>query len=105
MKGCAFLVMLPFVIPIALVFIFIVKLILKGKAEGWKGKIVDKTHTSKRGSFEDSEKVEHYYALKVLMSDGKERNIAVSGQFYSECEVGDEVEKSKGSLYPRKVQS
>lgn len=82
---------------------FIFKIFMKGKNEGWKGTILDKSHNSKRGSFEDSKKIEHFYSFKVKMIDGKERNIAVSSQFWSECKVGDAIEKPKGAIFPKKV--
>ena len=103
MKGCVLLIMLPFLIPIVITLVFILKIFFKGKAEGWKGEIIDKSHNSKRGSFEDSHKVEHFYSLKVKMTNGRIRNIAVSSPFYGECEIGDIIEKSKGALFPRKV--
>jgi hypothetical protein len=105
MKGCIFLIMLPFLIPIVLAAVFIFKIFMKGKAEGWKGTVIDKSHNSKRGSFEDSKKIEHFYSLKVKMEDGKERNIAVASQFYSECNIGDVIEKPKGAVFPKKVSS
>ncbi len=103
MKGCAVLAILPFFIPIALAAVFIIRIVLKGKAEGWKGKIIDKSHNSKRGSFEDSKKIEHFYTFKVEMDNGQTRNIAVSSQFYDECEIGDTIEKPKGELFPKKI--
>ncbi|OGG34915.1 hypothetical protein A2363_01695 [Candidatus Gottesmanbacteria bacterium RIFOXYB1_FULL_47_11] len=103
MKGCVFGIMLIFLVPIILAAVFIAKIFMKGKAEGWKGKVIDKSHNSKRGSFEDSKKIEHFYSLKVKMEDGKERNIAVSSQFYGECSVGDIIEKPKGAIFPKKA--
>lgn len=103
MKGCVVVLMLPFLIPIVIAAVFIFKIFMKGKAEGWKGTILDKSHNSKRGSFEDHHKIEHFYSFKVKMTDGKERNIAVSSQFWSECKVGDVIEKPKGALFPKKV--
>lgn len=103
MKGCLVLIMLPFIIPIVIAAVFIFKIFMKGKAEGWKGTIIDKSHNSKRGSFEDSHKTEHFYSIKVKMSDGKERNIAVSSEFWKSCEIGDKIEKPKGALFPKKV--
>lgn len=102
MRLVVLLVMLPFLIPIILAVLFIIKLILKGKAEGWKGTVLDKNHNSKR-DFDDHNKIEHFYSLKVKMTDGKIRNIAVNSQFYEECTAGDVIEKPKGALFPKKV--
>ncbi len=103
MKGCVVLLMLPFLMPIVIAAIFIFKIFMKGKAEGWKGTILDKSHNSKRGSFEDSKKIEHFYSFKVKMIDGKERNIAVTSQFWADCKIGDIIEKTKGAIFPKKV--
>jgi hypothetical protein len=102
MRLVVLLVMLPFLIPIVLAILFIAKIFLKGKAEGWKGKIIDKNYNSKR-DFDDHNKIEHFYSFKVQMTDGKIRNIAVNSQFYGECEIGEEIEKPKGAVFPKKV--
>jgi len=102
MRLVVFLLMLPFLLPIVAVIIFIIRIVMKGKAEGWKGEVIDKTHTTKRDD-EYRNKVDHFYSLRVRMDDGKERNIAVSGDFYKTCEAGDRIEKPKGALFPKKV--
>jgi len=105
MKGCVVLLMLPFLIPIIVAAIFIVKIFLKGKAQGWKGEVIDKSYNAKRGSFENSKKIEHFYSLKVKMTDGQTHNVAVSSQFYKDCNIGDIIEKQKGELFPKKITS
>jgi hypothetical protein len=102
MKLVIFIIMLPFLIPIVLVALFILKIFLKGKAEEWKGEIIDKNYNSKR-DFDNPKKIEQFYSFKVKMSDGKIRNIAVSNQFYNECVIGDVIEKPKGAIYPKKI--
>jgi hypothetical protein len=102
MKIVILVLMLPFLVPIILAILFIIKIVLKGKNEAWKGTVIDKNHTTKRDD-EFKHKINHFYSLKMKMTDGKERNIAVSSEFWSSCEVGDTVEKPKGALYPKKV--
>ena len=101
--GCLVLLMLPFIVPIILAAAFIMKIFLKGKAEGWRGTIIDKSHNTKRGSFEDDKKIEHFYSVKIKTPEGKERNIAVSSQLWSDLSIGDEIEKPKGAIFPKKV--
>jgi hypothetical protein len=103
MNGCLTVGGIIFLLPFVAFIVLIIKLITKSKNEGWKGTILDKSHNSKRGSFEDDKKIEHFYSFKVKMTDGKERNIAVSSQFWSDCKVGDVIEKPKGALFPKKV--
>jgi hypothetical protein len=103
MNGCLTVVGILFLLPFVAFIAFIIKLVMKGKNEGWKGTITDKSHNSKRGSFEDHHKTEHFYSFTVKMTDGKERKIAVSSQFYGECQIGDTIEKPKGSLFPKKL--
>jgi hypothetical protein len=102
MKILVLVLMLPFLIPIVLAILFIIKIIVKGKNEGWTGTVIDKNHNTKRDD-EYKNKVDHFYSLKMKMTDGRERNIAVSGEFWNTCALGDTVEKPKGALYPKKV--
>jgi len=94
--------MLPFLLPIVIAAIFILKIFLKGKAEGWKGEIIDKAHNSKPDD-EHKNRREHFYSFRVRMENGQERNIAVTGDFYSTCQIGDTIEKPKGAIFPKKV--
>lgn len=102
MNGCLTVVGIIFLLPFIAFIAFVIKLIVKGKNEAWKGEVIDKNHNTKRDS-DRHNKIEHFYSLKVKMTDGKERNIAVSGDFWRSCEVGDTIEKPKGALYPTKV--
>jgi hypothetical protein len=100
MRLAILVIMLPFLIPIVLVILFIIKLVLKGKNEGWRGTVIDKIYKERR---DDDNRMEHFYTLKIKTDDAKERNIAVSPIFYEECKIGDTIEKPKGKLYPVKV--
>jgi len=102
MRLVVLIIMLPFLIPIVFAAIFILKIFLKGKNEGWEGTILDKNHTSKPDD-EHKNRREHFYSFKVKMTNGQERNIAVSGQFWNDCAVGDVIEKPKGAIFPKKV--
>jgi hypothetical protein len=102
--GC---IMGPFIVIFGLLvggFLFIVlKMIAKTKASSWKGVIVDKLYNERRGSFEDSHKMEHFYTLVVKTDEGQTRKIAVAKPMYDSCTVGDKLEKPKGALNPTKV--
>ena len=102
MRLVVFLIMLPFLLPIVVAFFFILRMFLKGKAEGWKGKVIDKAHNTKRDD-EYKHKIDHFYSLRVHMENGQDHNVAVSGEFWRSCEVGDVIEKPKGALFPKKV--
>jgi hypothetical protein len=102
MKLILVLLMLPFLIPIVLAILFIVKIVLKGKNEAWSGTVIDKNHKTQRDD-EFKNKINHFYSLKMKMKDGRERNIAVSGEFWDSCKIGDTIEKPKGALYPKRV--
>jgi hypothetical protein len=102
MKLVIFLIMLPFLLPIIVAAFFILRIFLKGKAEGWKGEILDKSHNTKRDD-ENIHKINHFYSLRVRMENGSERNIAVSGEFYQTCNIGDTIEKPKGAIFPKKI--
>ena len=102
--GC---IMGPFILIFGLLvggFLFIVgKMIGKTKASSWKGVIVDKLYNERRGSFEDSDKIEHFYTLVVKTDEGVTRKIAVAKSMYDSCKVGDKLAKPKGALNPTKV--
>lgn len=102
MKIIILVLMLPFLVPIILAILFILKIILKGKNKSWVGTVLDKNHNTKRDT-DYKHKIDHYYSLKIKMNNGKERNIAVSGEFWNSCNIGDTIEKSKGALYPKKI--
>lgn len=102
MNGCLTVGGIIFLLPFIAFIYLIVKLIVKGKNEAWKGTVIDKNHNTKRDS-DRHNRIEHFYSLKIKMTDGKERNIAVSGEFWNSCKVGDVIEKPKGALYPTKL--
>lgn len=104
MNGCLTVGGLIFLLPFVAFIVFVIKLIVKGKNEGWKGTVIDKNHNTRRDS-DHHNKVDHFFSLKIKMTDGKERNIAVSSQFWNDCKVGDTIEKPKGDLYPKKAAS
>lgn len=101
MQGCLFLIMLPFILPIVIVAIFLLRIFLKGKAEEWKGTVVDKKHTTQYDN--EKRRDEHFYSLRVKMTDGKERDVAVMSDFWASCKNGDVIEKPKGAIFPKKV--
>jgi hypothetical protein len=82
MKIVILVLMLPFLIPIVLAIIFIIKIIVKGKNEAWTGTVIDKNHTTKQDD-EFKNKINHFYSLKIKMKEGRERNIAVSSEFWN----------------------
>ena len=96
----------PFIVIFGLLvggFLFIVgKMIVKTKQSSWKGKVIDKLYVEKRGSFEDSNKMEHFYTLVVKTDEGQTRKIAVTRAMYDSCKVGDTLVKPKGALNPTK---
>jgi heme/copper-type cytochrome/quinol oxidase subunit 1 len=102
MNGCLTVGGIIFLLPFIAFIAFVIKLIVKGKNEAWKGTIIDKNHNTKRDS-DNHNRVEHFYSLKTEMTNGKIRNIAVSSEFWNSCKVGDVIEKPKGALYPKKV--
>jgi len=101
MRGCIFLIMLPFLLPIILVIIFIIWLINKSKNEGWSGVVIDKMHKTRR-DIDSPHKEEHFYTL-VVKTKERDRKVAVSPENYALFQVGDKIEKPKGSLFPKKV--
>jgi len=100
MYGCLTIGGIIFLLPFIAFIAFIVKLIVKGKNESWKGTVINKLHNTKR---DDDNRLEHTYSLTVNMTSGQERHIAVSSEFWNSTKVGDVIEKPKGALYPKKV--
>ncbi len=103
MKGCATVGFLLFLLPFIVVIYFIIKLIVKAKNQGWTGTVMNKQHRV-REDF-DSDRKEDAYILTVNMSDGREHHIEVSGSFWNAIKIGDKIEKPKGELQPKKVQT
>jgi hypothetical protein len=101
MKGCVVLLMLPFLLPIIGAIVLIVWLINKSKNEGWSGTVIDKSHNTKRDD-DSPHKTEHFYVL-VVKTKERDRKVAVSAENYALFQIGDKIEKPKGSLFPKKV--
>jgi hypothetical protein len=101
MKGCVVLIMLPFLIPIIAAIVFIVWIIKKGKDEGWSGTVIDKSHNTRQDD-DNPHKTEHFYVL-VVKTKERDRKVAVSAENYALFQIGDKIEKPKGSLFPKKV--
>ena len=90
--GFGLLIILPFTI-------LVIVLVVKGKNQSWRGRIVDKNENE----VEDEGRVSTYYSVTVELEDGKERKIAVDSKKYNEWKVGDQLEKKKGETWPQKV--
>ena len=101
MKGCVVLLMLPFLLPIIAAIVFIVWLINKSKNEGWSGTVIDKMHKTKMND-EHHNRTDHFYTL-VVKTKERDRKVAVSAENYALFQIGDKIEKPKGSLFPKKV--
>lgn len=87
---------------IILPFAFLVlKLVSNAKKSSWTGKVLEKGHNTKEDF--DSGRLEHFYFLKVKMSDGNVRNIGLSREMCDKFKVGDKIKKDSGELYPKKV--
>lgn len=107
--------LLFFVIPAAAFFLLIRKGVKRVKASEWRGEIVDKIFATKEekrfvnkleeakghlGKTESHTQV--FYTLVVKGDDGLTRKVAVTKEFYDECQIGDRLVKPKGALNPRK---
>jgi len=44
MKGAVFVIFLPFILPIIVVGVFIIRIILKGRKESWRGEVLNKSY-------------------------------------------------------------
>lgn len=97
-------IILFFLIFIALILGFlvvIIRLILKGKASAWEGKLVDKLHKTKRDF--DTNRLEDYYTLVFKTSEGKTIKIATSKKVYDTYQIGDQAIKKSGDFWPTKI--
>lgn len=87
---------------IILPFLFLVlKLVSNAKKSAWTGEVLEKGHNTKKD--DESNRTEHFYFLKVKMSDGKVRNIGLSREICDKFKVGDKIKKDSGELYPKKA--
>jgi hypothetical protein len=82
---------------LALVF----SLIMKSKNSSWTGEVVDKVHNEKKDY--ESHRMEHFYYLVVMTSEGKEMKVGLSQQLWDGFNVGDKIKKPKGKLFPEKI--
>jgi len=100
--GIIRVVFLIFLGIIILPFAFLVlKLISNAKKSSWSGVVEEKKENTKRDF--DSNKLEHFYFLKVKMDNGSTRNIGLSKPMWDNFEKGDKIKKDSGELYPKKV--
>lgn len=101
MNGCLSVLGLIFLLPFVLFILFIIKLLKKSKDTYLAGKVIEK----KVNVIEDmdSGRESNNYVLVIETDEGAKRNIAVAKPLYDSCQVGDRIEKSKGSLIPKKV--
>ncbi|PIU03399.1 hypothetical protein COT44_03070 [Candidatus Shapirobacteria bacterium CG08_land_8_20_14_0_20_39_18] len=101
MNGCLSVLGLIFLLPFVLVILFIVKLLKKSKDSAWAGKVVEKKVNVVEDF--DSGNESNNYVLVIETDKGTKRNIAVAKPLYDSCQVGDRIDKPKGSLIPKKV--
>ncbi len=105
MKLVIFLPLLAILIPMLLLvfgfFFLIVKLILNAKKDAWTGTVLEKVHNTKRV---EHNRFEHFYYLVVALDGGKERKIGLSAKMFDDFKKGDRIEKTKGELYPKKIE-
>ena len=87
---------------IILPFVFLLlKLVSNAKKSSWTGEVLEKGHNTKED--DDSKRIEHFYFLKVKMSDGNMRNIGLSKEMCDKFKVGDKIKKDSGELFPKKI--
>lgn len=90
-------VLLVIVLPLSLIF----KLVMKSKKSSWSGEVIDKKHNQTTDI--DDNNVNSYY-LVVKMNDGsRDRNIGLSPEKWNSFEIGDNIQKPAGKLYPEKI--
>ena len=78
---------------ITLPFLFLLfKLISNSKKSSWNGEVIEKVHNTKKDF--DTDKLEHFYFLKVKMSDGKTKNIGLSKEMCDKFKVGDKIKNN-----------
>jgi hypothetical protein len=80
---------------------FVLKLILKSKNSSWTGEVTDKVHKQKEDY--ESHRMEHFYHLVVMKSEGKEMKVGLSQQLWDGFNIGDKIKKDKGKLFPEKI--
>lgn len=89
-----------FIVGVVVFVAFIFKLVTKSKEEEWYGKVVDKQSTT----FEDDNGIERdYFYLEVKRDNGNKHKVGLSRSLWERFEIGDQVHKAKGELYPEKI--
>ena len=83
--------------------VVVAKVINRGRKSAWKGVVVDKLFNERRGSFEDSHKMEQFYTLVFKIENGSQIKIAVSKAMYDDYQIGDKAEKKAGDFWQKKV--
>jgi hypothetical protein len=83
--------------------VVVAKVINRGRKSAWKGVVVDKLYNERRGSFEDSNKMEHFYTLVFKIDNGSQIKIAVSKAMYDDYKIGDKAEKKAGDFWQKKI--
>lgn len=100
MNGCLTIFGLIFLIPFVLFIGFILKILKKSKDSSWSGKVIDKKISTSEDM--DSGQESTNYVLVVDTQERKGMNVAVAKGLYDDCQIGDTLEKPKGSLIPHK---
>ena len=95
MLGCCSVIVIPFSV---LIFV----LVMRGKKQAWLGTIISKEYREKE-DFDDSNKKESIYTVKIKIDNGKEFNMAVDSGRYHAWKEGDRLKKESGKLWPEKV--
>jgi|GEM_PF-678406 len=110
MRILPLIIFLIFLLPGLIVFLWIIKLVLKGRKESWEGVVVDKGYTEKDKEDEKGviyrigpENKEYFFYIKVKLDNGEIHSIAVTPKMYEEIKVGDRLRKEKGALWPKKI--
>jgi len=75
---------------------------MRGKKQAWLGTIISKEYREKE-DFDDSNKKESIYTVKIKIDNGKEFNMAVDSGRYHAWKEGDRLKKESGKLWPEKV--
>jgi hypothetical protein len=81
----------------------VAKIIYRGRKSAWKGEVVDKLFNERRGSFEDSDKINQFYTLVFKTDTGQTIKSAVAKSMYDDFSIGDKVEKKSGTNWPQKM--
>lgn len=95
MVVCCSVIVIPFSI---LIYI----LVMRGKKQAWVGTIISKTYREKE-DFDDSNKKESIYTVKIKIDGGHEFNMAVDSGRYDQWKEGDRLKKEAGKLWPEKI--